>query len=169
MSDRSKYEGMRNPNDLHTALVLFTAEAYLSQGLKDGTTQEEWHKQVVTSIEGWKTFRRFSGAEVKFLQDMGKDEVMEKIKSIEISFVVYALVLLQLLANDPDKRSVTIGISKKKLRRGDSIFVVPMLQTKKSDPQRHERLKRIIDESRINAKTFYHYTQNKIREELKNV
>ena len=159
---------MRNPNDLHTALIIYTASAYLETGLKDGTTQEEFHRQIVTAVTGWKTFRKFSNAEVKLLQDMGKDPVMEKIKRIEISFICYALTLLQLMANDPDKRDVTLGISKKKLRRGDSIFVVPMLQTKKSDPERYERLKRIIDESRINAKYFYSYTKDKIKEELKN-
>jgi len=157
---------MRNPNDLHTALVLFTAASYLEEALKDGTSGEEFHRQVVTAIEGWKTFRRFSDEEVKLLQDMGKDEVMEKIKRIEISFVCYALTLLQLLANDTEKRNVVLNVSKKKLMRGDSIFVVPMLQTKKSDPEKYDRLKRIIDESRINAKTFYHYTRKKLGEIL---
>ena len=157
---------MRNANDIHTALILFTAEAYLAESFKDGLTGEDWHRKIVSAINAWKTFRRFSSEELALIQEISKDEVMERIKQTEISFVVYALVLLQLLANDPMKRNVTLSVSKKKLRVGDSVFVVPMLKQKRADLEKYESLKNIIAESRINAKHFYYYTYEKLEERI---
>ena len=150
---------MRNANDLHTALMLFSASAYIQDEIKNGNTNDELHHKIVSGIEAYKTFRRFSAEELKLIQDIQKDEAMSRITKTEICFVCYALSILKLLSEDESKRDVIIGVSKKKLRMGDSVFVIPMLKEKRRDIERYERLKKIIEESRVNAKLFYSYTK----------
>ena len=155
---------MRNANDLHTALILFTVQAYLEEELKSGNSTDEDHILIKTAIEGWRTFRNFSKFEAELIQEVGRDERMEKIKAKEISYAVYALVLLQEFAKDDRKRGVFIGVGRKKLLAGDSVFVVPMLAEKKRDKESYEAKHKIILESRLNAKHFYSVTMQLIEE-----
>jgi len=151
----------------HEKLVLFTAQAYFEAALKDGTSQDPFHKKIATAIEAWKMLRRFSSKEHKLVVDIGEHDYMQKIKNTEISFVVYALQLMKLWAEDADYRKSSINISKKRLRMGGATFAIDMLKLKQRDSEKHKELRAIIDQSVLNAKNFYYYTKEKISEAKK--
>ena len=152
---------MRPAPQLHLFLMLATAQAYIENSIKDGLTDETMHHQISSGIKGWLTFRKLSKEEAKLLVRLGEDEYMQKLKEVEISFIVYALEILRMAVEEYD---FNIGVGKKKLLRGKSVFVVGMLQTKRKDKEKYDRLKAIIDESTIVAKKFYGYTQERIKE-----
>jgi len=151
----------------HEKLILFTAQAYFEAALKDGTTQEPLHKKIATAIEAWKMLRRFSAKERNLVVKIGEDEYMQKLKAEGVSFVVYALELIKLWADDADYRKSSINISKKRLRMGRATFAVEMLKLKQKDEEKHKELREIIDVSVLTAKNFYHYTKEKISEAKK--
>jgi len=146
----------------HEKLILFTVQAYLESAINDGLTKEPMHKRIVGAIEAWKMMRRFSTDEAKTVQELGKDEYIENLKKQEISFVVYAMQLLKLWAEDEDYTKTTLNISKKRLRHGRAFFAVQMLRKKQEDPAKYQELREIIDASVLDAKNFYYYTKGRL-------
>jgi len=151
---------MRKAKDLHLFLMLATAEAYLSKARNEGLTSEPLHIKMISGINGWLTFRRLDKEEQELLVELGKDEYMEKMKEVEVSYVIYALVLLQLAA---ETYTFNIGVGRKKLLKGRSVFIISMIQQKRKDPEKHAELKAIIDDSVVIAKKFFGFTEAKIK------
>lgn len=147
--------------NIHLKLVLFTVQAYLEQALKDGTSKDDLHRKIVRGINGYRVFRRFTRDEHKRIVALGEDEYMQKLRSVEISFVVYALELLKLLIEDYNKFS--IGVNKKALKKGGrGTFAIAMLAKKKENIEEYEKYAQIISTSIITAKQFYYYTKEKL-------
>ena len=154
---------MRTPQKLHEALMIFTAEAYLTRSIEDGLTDDPFHRKLVSGINSYRTMRRFSKEELELVVDLGKEEYMEKLKQIEIAFVIYALQILKRAAED---YTFIIGVGRKKLLKGKAEFAIDMLKLKQRDKEKYQSTKAIIDESVIVANRFYDYTQNHIKEKL---
>ena len=148
-------------------LLLFTCEAYLSSAIKEGLTTDPLHKNIVSGIRSFMTFGRFSVAESKLLQKLGKDPIVEKIKTVEVSFVVYAMELMRLwVLNVPRevRKNIYLGVSNKKLLLGRGHFVKTMLQLKQTDKESYTEKREIIDVSVLNAKHFFAFFENKLVE-----
>jgi len=146
-------------------LILFTVEAYISRALEEGLSKEPFHQKIVSGIRGYMTFGRFSKEEAELLQKLGEDPVMQRIKAQEISFVVYALVLLKLwVENVPReaRKGIYLGISNKKLLMGHSAFAITMLQMKRQNEEMYKDKKQIINDSVKNASDFFSFFEEKL-------
>jgi hypothetical protein len=152
------------PEIVHLKLCLFTVQAYIETELVAGKTNETLHKRIVSGIESWKIFRRFSKEEALLIAMIGEDEFMQKQKQVQIAFIVYALEILDLTIA---RYKFDFGVSRRKMRGGRAFFATAMLREKRNNPERYAELKEIIDQSVLTAKKFFDYTDNRIREELK--
>ena len=149
-------------------LILFTAEAYFARAIEEGLTQEPLHKKIVSGIRSYMTFGRFRKEEAKLLQELGEDPIMQKIKAIEISFVIYALELLRLWVTEVPRKarkSIYLGVSNKKLLMGRATFATTMIQMKRKDEDVYKEKREIIDSSVINAKHFFSFFEEKLVKE----
>ena len=146
-------------------LILFTAEAYLSSAIKEGLTTDPLHKNIVSGIRSYMTFGRFSKEESMLLQELGKDPIVENIKTVEVSFVVYAMELMRLwVLNVPRevRKNIYLGVSNKKLILGRGHFVKSMLHLKQRDEESYKEKREIIDASVLTAKHFFAFFESKL-------
>ena len=151
-----------------TRLILFTCEAYLSKAVAEGITSETMHKKIVSGIRSFMTFGRFSKEEQQLLQELGKDPIVERIKAVEISYVVYSLELLKLwVQNVPRevRKNIYLGVSNKKLLMGRASFATMMLHMKRDNEEVYREKREIIDASVLNAKHFYAFFEEKLVKE----
>ena len=153
---------MRNKDQLHEALILFTVMESLGKEVNTGVSKDPLHRKIVGRLKAWSTMRRFSQEEAKHLIELGKDAYMEKLKETEISYTVYGLELLKQWVEDPRFAKRSIGVSKDKLKLGRAAFAVDMLKLKKRDEAQYKETKKIIDDSVLTAKKFYSFTKDNI-------
>ena len=152
---------MRTHRDLHLFLILATVGAYMDEAIKDGTTKEAEHIRIASGINGWLTFRKLNKKEAALLTEMGEDAYMQELKKVEVAFIVYSLELLKLAV---EQYNFSIGVGRKHLRKGRSIFALGMIEKKRKDKEKYKELKHIIDESVLCAKKFFCYTEERIKE-----
>jgi len=148
-------------------LILFTASEYLNSAIKDSLTSDPLHIRIVSGINGFRTFGRFSAEESKQLQEIGTHEYMNKLKKIDVSFVVYALELLRLWVTEVPKehrKNIYLGVGNKKLLKGKSVFVVDMLKLKQRDEEKYKETREIIDVSTLTAKQFFFYMFEQLKD-----
>ena len=131
--------------------VLFMAEAYLRNGIKEGYTDEAEHKQIVAGIDKYLVFGRFNKKQfqkVKAFED--QSALIAEVNSEGFSHVIYALQLLKRYVIDipPEARKgITIGVSNTKLKKGRAYVAIQMLKLKLSDKKKYEELSKLIDTS----------------------
>ena len=143
---------MRTAKDLHLALILFTAQAYMETEIKDGMTDDTIHKRIVAGIEAWKRMRRFSNEELLLIQQLNKQEIIKDLTHREISFIVYALELLKHARND---HNYIIGVGSRILKRGSATFILGLVKTKAADLDRYNKIKDVITTTEETARDFY--------------
>ncbi len=115
----------------------------------------------MSGIKSYQVFGRFSADEQKILQELGEHEYMQKLKVVEISYVIYALTLLKLWVEQVPRnvrKNVYLGVSNKKLLKGRSHFAISMLKLKQTDEMKYKELRGIIDDSVLTAKKFFSYS-----------
>jgi len=153
---------------LFKKLILFTVEGYLTKAMEEGLTQEPLHKDLVSGIRSYMTFGRLSPDEAKILIELGNDEYMEKIKKIEIAFVIFAMELMRLYVTEiprEERKGIYLGVSNKKLLHGRAYFAKTMLVMKQTNPEVYKEKREIIDDSVLTAKKFFGYTFDKLVKE----
>lgn len=148
---------MRTPAQIHEALVLFTIQASIERG----EAGDEIFRNLFTKIEAWKTFRKFSKAEHDAIVAVGQCEEIQTLQDRQISYLIYALVLAKLWAQNAQPGQ-SIGISKKKLKVGKAHFALDMLKEKQNNPENYDKTKEIIAISEQTAIEFYDIAYDKL-------
>lgn len=139
-------------------IILFTIVEYLEkQMLDEESYQRDAMRKIVSSINGWKTFHRFSRAEAELVGKWGQTEAMTKLREVEVDYSIYALELLQLYVTlVPKKQRAHLGISDAKITMLKANLIKDMLRLKQRGGS-YDRIKDITDQSRLVAKRFFHY------------
>ena len=152
-------------------VILFSVEAYLSKSIKDGYTDEKLHKDIVSGINSYRMMGRFSRAEQNIVSIIGTDEFIRKVTGAEFSHVIYALELLRLWVTEVPRdarKHIYLGVGNKKIKGSLSMFVISMLRLKQHDKEAYAEKKELITSSKIRAKQFFFYMEEKIKERVKN-
>jgi hypothetical protein len=144
--------------------VLFTIHEYLETTIKESKSVDDFVYQLRSTLAGYKSFHRLSADEAEILMNLGKDEVMMNIVDEEISFLIFALELLRIWTEFyPKSERPSLNISDKRFKGAVGAFVIPMLKLKQSDPERYDRMKPIITDSKMTAKKFFMYAEEKLK------
>ncbi len=143
---------------LHNKLTLLTVLEYLTTQLEQPDTyQREFIQRIKVALDGYLIFHRLSPEEAKTLTDLGNDTYMKKIREIEINYGLFAMELLVL-----HKDKLSINISKKKILQYKSNLIKDLLKLKYRNEESYAKVKAITDDSRITAKSYYHYTEGEL-------
>ena len=90
-------------------------------------------------------------------------DFMIKLSERQIDRVIYALELLVIYTQGIEKpKRAFLNISDRKILEAKSGLIKDMLRLRATNPESHKRVKEIIDESRINAKTYFNYCEKEI-------
>lgn len=145
-------------------LIIFTAEAYITGAVNDSRCyQREALLGILTNIKGYRAFHRFDKDQHKKIVELGKSETAEAIKSVEVDFSVYALELLNVWVDEiPKSNRPRFNLSDKRINATRAKLVKDMLQLKHRDAAEYEEVKKIVDQSRMTAKRFFHHFHNEL-------
>ncbi len=149
-------------------LILFSVEQYLSQAIEEGTSTEQLHKDIIAGIRSFMTFGRFSKEEQERLERIGEHDTIQRLKAVEVSYVIYALELLRLWVTQVPRevrRNIHLGVGNKKLMMGKASFAIHLLKLKQQDMDTYKEKKKIIDESVKTARLFFHYMLEELQVE----
>jgi hypothetical protein len=107
------------------------------------------------------TFHRFSPEEYTEVMKIADTEFMKNMINIEVDRTIFALELLYLYVKDiPKKDRANLNISDKKLLNSKVELITDMLKLKQRNPDGYERIKEIVDDSRIAAKSYFGFIEN---------
>ena len=157
---------------LFNKLILHTASAYTEEAIKDGLTKDPLHLKLNGGLKSLQSFLRFSPSEAEYLQSFNGDQTLERIKRVEVSFIVYAMELLRLWVEHVPKehrKHIYVGIGEKHLKKGRAHFTMQMLELKMRDANTHKEKRQIIDDSVLSAKHYFNYFEEKLVRERKDV
>lgn len=147
---------------LHIKLIMNTVHLYIENALKEPEVyQRDILRNIYGKLRGYTIFHKFNEQEHKILMELGNHEYMEKLKKTEVDFSVYAMSLLQELINDVPKQKRFINISDKKILQYKADMIKDMLRLKSRETT-YDNVKEIVEQSRMTAKQFYHYTKENL-------
>ena len=156
-----------NRRILFNKVILFTAEAYISQSIKDGMPIDPIHRKIQNGVKAYLAVGRFNKEEAQYLHKLGEDERIKKIMATDIAFVVFALEIMKMWVEQipkSDRKGIYLGINDNKLRIGKANYAVDMLKTKRSHPEVYTEMRELIDTTSITAKHFFAFYYEKILE-----
>lgn len=165
MSTKKPRSKVRSADALFNALLLFTAQIYIQHDIDDGFNQSSRDRKIVAGVEAYRQMGRFSKEEHAIIKDIGEHEFMEKLKNQTVSRTVVALELLKLWVETTSRESrknIHLGVGNRKLRAGAATFAIDLLKMKKTDIDKYNRTKNIVNDSKVNAKLYFSYVQEHI-------
>jgi len=113
-----------------------------------------------TAIRMYMNTHKFSKAEYDEVMKVADSDFMKNIKKQEVDRTIFALELLYLYVSViPKSKRAILNISDKKLLKAKSELVVDMLKLKQRRKDEYNRVKDIIDDSRISAKKYFGFCE----------
>lgn len=149
---------MRNDYVVFNKLILFTAEAYMENALKEGLSNDPVHHKIVSGVASYRTLCRFDKEQHNMILEFEDNPIVQKVKDAQMSHIIFALeILKQWVEQVPreQRKHIALGVSNKKLLKGRAAFALDMLALKKEDKERYETLREIIDDSVLMGKHFF--------------
>jgi len=146
--------------------ILFTCLEYIDRQLQsDETYRADELRVILERLKAFKSFRRFNAEEAKELAKIGEQEAFQNIKKIEVDFSIYSLSLLyEWTKLTPKKQRPQLMISDAKITSLYSGLVIDMLRLKQRGTN-YEKIKQIVDDSKLTAKKFIHLLDNEVEDE----
>jgi len=152
-----------NKRSIFTRLILFTVEGYLADIDPKVTYNYAFLLRIRTAIRMFIQGHRFSREEFLIVNKLSGSDFMNKLVERQVDRTIYAIELLTLYIMLIDKAErATLNISDKKILNLKSEFVMDMLKMRMNKPEEHQRVKQIVEDTRINAKMFFNYCEEEI-------
>jgi len=146
---------------LHNKLVLHTADLYIEKALENECYQREALLTLHTRIMGYKVFHRFSPEESDEIQELGNDPFMVRLKGIDVDWACYSIfVLAEWINLTPKNERPQINFSDKKIKLLQAAIVKDMLNLKLRNKDEYDKVKSIIDQTRMTAKKYVQYSKD---------
>jgi len=159
-----------NADVIFSKIILFTCQLYIQHDIDDGYNQSEQDHKLVAGIENYRRMGRFSKEEHAIIKDIGEHEYMQKLKNQVVSRTVVALELMKLWVETTSRASrkgIHLGVGNRKLQMGAATFTIDLIKMKNQDKEKYGRVKNIVTESKVNAKQYFSYVQEHIKEGVK--
>lgn len=156
---------MINKVSMFQRLILFSVEAYLDDIEPKETYEYNKLLAIRQSIRSYILFHKFDKEEDRYLKVLADTPTMKSMSDMEVDRHIFAIELLYLYTTLlPKKDRAHLNIADKKILLVKSTMVIDMLKLSKKDSESHKRVKEIIDDSRIAAKTYYHFIDEFIKD-----
>jgi hypothetical protein len=149
---------MRNDFNTLNKLILFTAEAYMSNALKEGLTHDPFHQKIVNGINNYSILCKFDKEQHSKVVAFGETEIGKKLRESEFSHIIFSLQLLQMWIDRvprEQRRHIALGVSNKKLLMGRASFALDMIKLKQRDEEKYAETRQIIDEAVLMGRHFF--------------
>ena len=148
---------------MYHKVVLMTCLEYIEKQLQGDETYRSAELGVILErLKAFKSFRRFSPEEAKELVELGKQKSFQDIKKTEVDFSIYALSLLfEWTKLTPKKERPQLMLSDSKITSLYSGLVMDMVRLKQRSST-YEKVKNIVDDSKLTAKRFIHLLDNEV-------
>lgn len=154
-----------NSDIIFNKLILFTAQIYLQHDIDDGYNTSKRDHKIVAGIENYRRMGRFSKEEHSIIKEIGKHEFMEKLKGQTVSRTTVALELLKMWVETTDRNTrkhIHLGVSNAQLKIGAGAFVTDLIELKYRNLEKYTKTKATVNDSKVNAKLYFSYTQEHI-------
>ncbi len=145
-------------------IVLFTVFEYLQKHCKDETVyQRDKLIEVVSKILSYRMFHKFSKEEAESSQELGSRPEFVKLAKQEVDYSLFAIELLNIWVDAiPKKKRPHLNMSDKRIKDLKANLVIDSLKLKQKNTESYERVKAIVDDSRLTAKQFMGLLQKEI-------
>jgi len=151
---------------LSQRIILYSVEGYLDDISSSTTYNYAFVLRIRTAIRSYITFHRFNPDEYRLVMKLADTDAMQKMSSMEVDRVIFAIELLYLYTTlIPKKDRAHLNISDEKIKKLKSQMIIDMLKLKGKDAESHKRVKEIIDSTRVAAKHYYYFIERYIDEE----
>ena len=145
-------------NSLKQRLILYTIEGYLDDISDESTYNYPFMIKLRTAIRGYMMFHKFNKSEYEKVMKIADTEFMKDMQSIQVDRTIYALELLYLYVDlIPKSKRANLNISDHNLMSAKSELIKDMLKLKYKSTEDYNRVKDIVDSSRIAAKKYFHF------------
>ncbi len=145
-------------------LVIFTALEYIQKAVEEETTYErEFMLRILGQLKAYRVMHRFNQEEANMLTRLGEEPAMKAIREKEIDFGIYSLSLLTLwIERIPKKERPHLNISDAKIMKLKSNLIMDVLRLKQKNKDSYERVKEIVDDSKLVAKQFFAHVEESL-------
>ena len=149
---------MNNSYNTLNKLILTTVNRYIETSIKDGLEPHTLHHRLKFATHVFMENNPLTKEDIEVVKRISSDEDFKKIISQDVSFLVFVLELMKQWVNEiPKEYRPNLNISDKKLNVGRAMFALSMIELKQRDKDKHEELRKVIDDSVIVAKHFFGY------------
>ena len=149
--------------NLYHRVILFSALEYIQKQVDNPETYRvDEMKLILGRLKAYQSFRRFSVEEAKELAQIGSQESFQKVKEIQVDFSMYSIALLyEWIKITPKKERPKLMLSDSKITSLYAGLIKDMLGLKLRSTE-YDRVKHIVDESKLTAKRFIHLLDNEV-------
>jgi len=142
-------------------LICFTIEAYLDEINSKETYNYPFMIKLRTAIRAYMTFHRFSPKEYTEVMKIADTQFMKDMVNVQVDRTIFALEMLYLYVKEiPKHKRANLNISDTKLLAAKGELVKDMLRLKKRSDLDYNRVKEIVDDSRLAAKQYFYFVKD---------
>ena len=136
--------------------ILFTILEYLEKAtLAENAYERDKLLRLKSCISGYRAFHKFSREEALYLTELGKRKEMIRLRENEVDWAIYALELMYMYITTIHKKDRPhINFSDAKIKLLKAHLITDMLRLKQNNIESYDRVKEIINDSRITAKMY---------------
>ena len=142
-------------------LLIYTIEAYLDEINSKETYNYPFMIKLRTAIRGYMTFHKFSPKEYTEVMKIADTQFMKDMVNVQVDRTIFALEMLYLYVKEiPKHKRANLNISDTKLLAAKGELVKDMLRLKKRSDLDYNRVKEIVDDSRLAAKRYFYFVKD---------
>jgi hypothetical protein len=146
---------------LKQRLIIYSIEAYLDEISSEETYNYPFMIKLRTAIRAYMTFHKFSPEEYEEVMKIADTQFMKDMVEIQVDRTIFALEMLYLYVKEiPKDKRANLNISDKKLLAAKGELIKDMLKLKQRSDLNYDRVKEIVDDSRIAAKKYFYFIKD---------
>ena len=142
-------------NYIKTKLILFIAKDYLDKLIKEENVSFDGKlRKIYYGLRNFAVLHKFTTDEAKLIKNMD-DSKLKEMTDVNISFIMFALALVQEWSKEHPHFCHNFGVNYKTLTNATALYAMDMIMLKHRDKSKYDETKEIINDSKLLAKKFY--------------
>ena len=152
---------MKSKTQAKSLLIINYIEVYLDEINSNETYNYPFMIKLRAAITAYLTLDRFSRKEYEEVMKIADTQFMKDMVNVQVDRTIFALEMLYLYVKEiPKHKRADLNISDTKLLAAKGKLVRDMLKLKKHSDLDYNRVKEIVDNSRLAAKRYFDFIEN---------